>query len=75
MKPESVEAQLGLARAQIASGYFLKAVQHLEPLSKSQPGNAELFELLAQGYYGLARKDDAERAENRAKTLRKHEQP
>jgi Flp pilus assembly protein TadD len=75
IQPESVEAQLGLARAQIASGHFLKAVQHLELLSKSQPSNAELFDLLAQGYSGLTRKDEAERAESRAKTLRKNQQP
>jgi choline-sulfatase len=75
IQPESMEAQLGLARAQIASEHFLKAVQHLELLSRSQPSNAELFELLAQGYSRLARKDEAERAESRAKTLRKNQQP
>ena len=74
MQPESAEAQLWLARAQIASENFVEALLQLEPLSKSQPNNAEVFELLAQGYSALGKKLEAERAESRARTLRKNRQ-
>lgn len=75
LQPQNAEAQLWLARTQIASGKFVGAVQQLEPLSNSQPNNAVVFELLAQGYSGLGKKVEAERAESRARTLRKNRQP
>ena len=75
LQPQNAEAQLWLARAQIASGKFVGAVQQLEPLSNLQPNNAEVFELLAQGYSGLGKKVEAERAESRARKLRKNRQP
>ncbi len=68
--PNSVEGQLGLAKAQIADGSFADAVQQLEPLSKSEPDNAEVFELLAQGYSGMGKQPEAQQAESRAKLLR-----
>ena len=67
VQPDNREAQFPLGRAQIASGKFREAVGQLESLSKSQPDNADVFALLAQGYYGLGRKQEAERAESRAK--------
>jgi predicted Zn-dependent protease len=75
MQPQNLEAQLWLARAQIASGNFVEALRQLKPLSKSQPNNAEVFELLAQGYSGLGKREEAERAESRARRLRKNQQP
>jgi len=75
MQPQNLEAQLWLARAQIASGNFVEALRQLKPLSKSQPNNAEVFELLTQGYSGLGRREEAERAESRARRLRKNQQP
>jgi choline-sulfatase len=75
MQPQNEEAQLWLARTQMASGNFAEALRQLEPLTKSQPANAEVFELLAQGYSRLGKKAQAERAENRARTLRKNRQP
>jgi choline-sulfatase len=66
----SVEAQLGLSRAQIADGSFSDALAQLQPLSTSQPQNPEVFELLAQAYNGLGKKQEAEQAENKAKSLR-----
>jgi len=75
VQPQNAEAQLWLARAQIASGNLVEALRQLEPLSKSQPDNAEVFESLAQVYSGLGKKEEAERAESRARTLRKNRQP
>lgn len=71
LQPNSVEAQLGIARAQIQTGNFSDALRQLQPLAKSQPGNAEVFELLAQSYAGLGKSEDAARATSRAKLLRK----
>jgi arylsulfatase A-like enzyme len=66
----SVEAQLGLARAQIAEGSFSDALAQLESLSSSQPDNPEVFELLSQAYTGLGKKPEAEQAASKAKALR-----
>jgi choline-sulfatase len=65
----SVEAQLGLADAQMAEGNFAEAAQSLEALSKAQPKNADVFDLLAKAYSGLGRKAEAQQAEARAKLL------
>lgn len=71
LKPESVEAQLGLAQTQIAEGNFADAVSGLEPLAKSQPDNAEVFELLSQAYSGLGKKQEAQQALAKAEVLRR----
>jgi len=75
LQPQNAEAQLCLARAQIVSGNFIEALRQLELLSKSQPDNAEVFESLAQIYSGLGKKEEAERAVSRARTLRRNRQP
>jgi choline-sulfatase len=75
LQPQNVEAQLCLARAQIVSGNFIEALRQLELLSKSQPDNAEVFESLAQTYSRLGKKEEAERAVSRARTLRRNRQP
>jgi choline-sulfatase len=75
LQPQNAEAQLWLARAQIAYGNFVEALRQLELLSNSQPNNVEVFESLAQAYSGLDKKAEAERAESRARTLRKNRQP
>jgi tetratricopeptide (TPR) repeat protein len=70
LQSNSIEAQLGVAKAQIADANFNEAVKQLEPLSKSQSRNAEVFELLAQAYAGLGKKGEAQQADARAKLLR-----
>jgi choline-sulfatase len=70
LDPNSLEAQLGVARAQIAGGNFADAVQQLESLSNSQPDNPEVFDLLAEGYTGMGKSQQAQQAENKAKLLR-----
>jgi choline-sulfatase len=65
----SVEGQLGLADAQMAEGNFAEAAQSLEALSKTQPKNAAVFDLLAKAYSGLGKKAEAQQAQARAKLL------
>jgi arylsulfatase A-like enzyme len=65
----SVDAQLGAAKAQIAQSQFKEAVAQLEPLSKSQPANKEVFQLLAQAYKGLGQTAEAQAAEKKASTI------
>ena len=69
LQPENVEAQFGLAKGLIGNRHFKDAQQQLEPLLKSQPRNPEVFELMAEAYQGMGNKDEAERAETRAKAL------
>ncbi len=69
LQPESVDAQIGIARTQLADQKFADALRQLAPLSKSQPRNADVFTLLAQAYSGLGRKLEARRAESRANFL------
>jgi arylsulfatase A-like enzyme/Flp pilus assembly protein TadD len=69
LQPGNLDAVVGMARAQVADRRFAEALQQLVPLSKSQPRNAEIFELLAQAYSGLGKKGQAERAKSRARDL------
>ena len=66
---KSVAAQIGLARAQVAEGNFADAVQQLEPLTASEPNNAQVFATLSQAYTGLGKKAEAQRAADRAQSL------
>jgi len=50
-------------------GNFSEAVTQLEPLSRSQPSQAQVFDLLAKAYDGMGKKDQAERAASKAKEL------
>lgn len=71
----NVQAQVGLAEAQIASGKWVDAVERLESLAKSHPDSAKVFEILAQGYSGLGKREQARRAGTRARTLREKPVP
>jgi arylsulfatase A-like enzyme/Flp pilus assembly protein TadD len=66
----NVEGQLTIAKARIREGNFNEAVEQLGALAKSQPRNAEVFELLAQAYSGSGKKVKAQQAEARARVLR-----
>jgi predicted Zn-dependent protease len=70
LQSSSLDAQLGLARARIGEGNLDEALRQLELLSRTQPTNPEVFDLLAQGYTGLGKRLEAQRAESRAKLLR-----
>jgi choline-sulfatase len=69
LQPERVDAQIGIARTQLADQKFAEALRQLALLSKSQPRNADVFTLLAKAYSGLGRKLEARRAESRANVL------
>ncbi len=75
LQPGSPQAQIALARAQIRQKKFTDAVELLEPIANSSSDDAEMFVLLASAYTGLGRRQDAQRAELRAKELRKSKQP
>jgi arylsulfatase A-like enzyme/Flp pilus assembly protein TadD len=70
LEPGSVDAVLGIARAELAEGRFADAVQQLEPYEKAQSKNIEMFELLAEAYMKLGNKIEAEQAKNHVKLLR-----
>ena len=70
LQPKSVEAQIGVAKAQIAEGNFNGAVQELEALAKSQTRTAEVFDVLAKAYGAMGKMVEAQQAESRAKLLR-----
>ena len=71
VQPANVEGNLGLARAKITQSKFAEAVHVLEDLAKSQRDNSEVFSLLGQAYRGSGKSLEAQRAEARAKLLRK----
>lgn len=70
LQSNSLEAQLGVANAEIADGNFADAVRLLEPLSRVQTKNAEVFESLARAYTGLGKTAEAHQAESQATLLR-----
>ncbi len=75
LKPENSEAQLGKAKVQLASGKFSEATKQLEAMEISQPGNAEILDLLVQSYTALGEKEKAEQVEKRATTMRNDSRP
>jgi choline-sulfatase len=75
LHPESTEAQLNLAKALIRQKKFAEAVELLELVAEPSSGNPEIFELLARAYASLGRRQDAQRAQLRAKSLQKSQRP
>ena len=70
LEPANQSLQLELARAFLANRNFTEAAQQLEELAHDNPKNAEIYDLLAQSYEGLGKKDMAQRAAARATELR-----
>jgi choline-sulfatase len=75
LEPGSSQAQLDLAKALIQQKKFADAAELLEPVADSSSSNPEMFELLAQAYTGLGRRQDAQRAQLKAKSLQKSQGP
>jgi choline-sulfatase len=69
LQPDNLEAQLGVAEAEINKGSFAEAARSLEALSKVQAKNAHVFDLLAKAYSGLGKKTEAQRAQAKARRL------
>ncbi|MBV9625047.1 MAG: sulfatase-like hydrolase/transferase [Acidobacteria bacterium] len=71
----SVEARLGVARAEMAEGDADRALGQLEPLASSIPKNPEVYDLMAQAYRELGKYGQARDAEARATSLRRRTRP
>jgi predicted Zn-dependent protease len=71
LQPGSSEAQIDLAKALVRRKKFSDAVELLEPVAGSSTSDPEVFVLLAEAYAELGRREDAQRAELRAKALQK----
>jgi predicted Zn-dependent protease len=74
-QPGSSEAQIALAKALIRQKKFADAVELLEPVAGSSGSDAEMFEVLAEAYTGLGRRQDAQRAQSQARALQKSKRP
>ncbi|HEV2102665.1 MAG TPA: sulfatase-like hydrolase/transferase [Candidatus Acidoferrum sp.] len=75
LQPGSSEAQIELAKTLIHRKKFADAAELLEAAAEPSNRNPEIFELLAQAYTGLVRRQEAQRARMRAKALRESKQP
>jgi choline-sulfatase len=75
LQPGSFEAQIELAKALIRQKKFADAVELLEPVAGSSSSSATMFHVLAEAYAGLGRRQDAQRAESRARALQKSKRP
>lgn len=74
-QPGNAEAQMELAKALNHQKKFADVVELLEPIAESSSNAPEMFQLLSQAYAGLGRRQDAQRAELRAKALQKSKRP
>ena len=75
LQPGNAEAQIHLVKTLIRRRKFTEAVGLLEAVATPSNRNPEIFALLAQAYTGLGRRQDAQRAHLRAKTLEESKQP
>jgi len=75
LQPGNSEAQIHLAKTLIRRRKFTEAVELLEAVAEPSNRNPEIFELLSEAYAGLGRRQDAQRAHMRAKTLEESKQP
>jgi tetratricopeptide (TPR) repeat protein len=70
LQPGSSEGQIELAKTLLQRRKFSDAAELLEAAAEPPNRNAEIFELLAEAYAGLGRRQEAQRARVRAKMLR-----
>ena len=75
LQPGNSEAQIPLAKTLIHRKKLTEAVELLEAVAEPSSSNPEIFELLAQAYAGLGRRQDAQRAQVRAQELRNSNRP
>jgi choline-sulfatase len=73
LQPGNRSAQVELSRAFLANRNFAEAAQQLQELARDAP-SAETYDLLAQAYEGLGKKDLAQHAAARAAELRRKKQ-
>jgi predicted Zn-dependent protease len=75
LQPGNSEAQINLAKTLIHRKKFAEAVELLEAIAEPSSRNPEIFELLSQAYAGLGRRQEAQRAQLRAKALQHSKRP
>ena len=75
LQPGSSDAQINLAKALIHQKKFAEAVELLEVVTEPSSRDPEIFELLAQAYSSLGRRQEAQRARLRAKALQNSKRP
>ena len=73
LQPANRSAQIELSRAFLANQNFAEAAQQLQDLAQDTP-SADVYDLLAQAYEGLGKKDMAQRAAARSAELRRKKQ-
>jgi len=70
LEPANEQAQIGLAKALLGQKKFTDARELLETTAAAGTQNAELFDLLEEAYRALGRPVDANRARERARSMR-----
>ena len=75
LQPGNSEAQIKLADVLIHQKKFAEAVELLETVAEPSSRNPEIFRLLAEAYASLGRRQDAQRAQSRAKALQDAKRP
>ena len=75
LQPGNSEAQIKLAEVLIRQKKFTEAVELLETVAEPSSRNPEIFELLAEAYASLGRRQDAQRSRARAKALQDSKRP
>jgi len=60
LQPGSSEAQINLAQTLMRQKKFVEAAELLEAVAEPSSRNPEIFELLAQAYSSLGRRQDAQ---------------
>jgi arylsulfatase A-like enzyme/Tfp pilus assembly protein PilF len=71
VESDNKKGRIGLAQAQIMKGGATSALPDLEELTKSDPENAQAWDLLSQAYDALHRPADAAKARQKAAALQK----
>jgi arylsulfatase A-like enzyme/Flp pilus assembly protein TadD len=75
LEPGNSAAQVELAKTLIRRKKFAEAAALMEAVGEPSNNNPEVFELLAQAYTGLGRRQEVQRAQARAKALREGKRP
>jgi arylsulfatase A-like enzyme/Tfp pilus assembly protein PilF len=70
-QPNSMEAQLDLAKARLAGANYEDAILQLKPLALSYPADADIFDLMAAALSALGKEDEARMAADKATLLRR----
>jgi predicted Zn-dependent protease len=70
VQPDSIDAAILVARAQIAEGRSNDATETVKPFLTSRSNRVQVFDALAQAYAEAGEEDDARRMKRQADDLR-----